>query len=155
MNVRQGPSISSKIVGKLNENDEFQVIEEAPNNDSLEAWYLIRAKSGPSGWLCGIYKGNVKFRSIRQTPSTPEMPPGGTFTINLASFRQKQTADRYIEELKHLGIDAHSREVNLPEKGRWYRVSVGGFPTLKKAKNYKKQLRQKGISESFITKIAE
>jgi len=90
-----------------------------------------------------------------ERPSAPEMPPGGTFTINLASFRQKQRADRYVEELKKLGIDAYSWEVNLPEKGRWYRVSVGGFPTLKEAKNYTKELRQKGISDTYITKITE
>ncbi|MBW1770540.1 MAG: SPOR domain-containing protein, partial [Deltaproteobacteria bacterium] len=52
-------------------------------------------------------------------------------------------------------IDAYIWEVNLPEKGRWYRVSVGGFRTLKEAKNYKKELRQKGISDTYITKIAE
>jgi cell division septation protein DedD len=90
-----------------------------------------------------------------ERPSAPEMPPGGTFTINLASFRQKQRADRYVEELKKLGIDAYSWEVNLPEKGRWNRVSVGGFPTLKEAKNYTKELRQKGISDTYITKITE
>jgi len=88
-----------------------------------------------------------------ERPSAPEMPPGGTFNINLASFRQKQRADRYVEELKKLGIDAYSWEVNLPEKGRWNRVSVGGFPTLKEAKNYTKELRQKGISDTYITKI--
>jgi cell division septation protein DedD len=90
-----------------------------------------------------------------ERPSAPEMPPGGTFTINLASFRQKQKADLYVEELKKLGIHAYSWEVNLPEKGRWNRVSVGGFPTLKEARNYTKQLRQKGISDSFIIKITK
>jgi cell division septation protein DedD len=83
------------------------------------------------------------------------MSPGDTFTINLASFRQKQMADRHVEELKKLGVHAYSREVNLPKKGRWYRVSAGDFPTLREAKNYKKQLRQQGISDSFITKITE
>ena len=87
--------------------------------------------------------------------SAPEISPGGTFTIVLASFRQKQRADRYVEELKKLGIDAYTWEVNLPEKGRWNRVSVGGFPTLKEAKNYTKELRQKGISDTYITKITE
>ena len=94
MNVRQGPSIGSKIVGKLYEDDEFQVIEEAANNNPLHSWYLIRAKSGLSGWLCGIYKGKVKFRSIRKSPAAPEMPPGVTSTINPASFRQERTADQ-------------------------------------------------------------
>ncbi|MBW2171395.1 MAG: SPOR domain-containing protein [Deltaproteobacteria bacterium] len=87
--------------------------------------------------------------------SAPEMPPGGTFTITLASFKPKQRADRYVEKLKKLGIDAYIWEVNLPEKGRWYRVSTGSFRTLKEAKNYKEELRQKGMSDTYITKIAE
>jgi cell division septation protein DedD len=90
-----------------------------------------------------------------ERPSAPEMPPGGTFTINLSSFRQKQRADRYVEELKKLGLFTYCWKVNLPEKGRWYRVSVGGFPTLKEAKNYTKQLRQEGISDWFIIEITE
>jgi septal ring-binding cell division protein DamX len=90
-----------------------------------------------------------------ERPSAPDMPPAGTFTINLASFRQKQRADRYVEELKKLGLYAYNWEVNLPEKGRWHRVSIGAFPTLGVAKNYTKQLRQKGISDWFIIKITE
>jgi septal ring-binding cell division protein DamX len=79
-----------------------------------------------------------------ERPSAPEMPPCGTFTIVLASFKQKQRADRYVEELKKLGIHAYSWEGKLPEKGRWYRVRIVGFPTLKEAKNYTKELRQTG-----------
>ncbi|MBW1859969.1 MAG: SPOR domain-containing protein, partial [Deltaproteobacteria bacterium] len=82
----------------------------------------------------------------------PEMPPGGTFTITLASFKPKQRADLYVEKLKKQGIDAYTWEVNLPEKGKWYRVSVGHFRTLKEAKDYKKALGQKGISDTYITK---
>lgn len=87
--------------------------------------------------------------------SAPEMPPAGTFTITLASFKPKQSADRHVEELKKLGIDAYVWEVNLPEKGRWYRVSTGRFPTLKEARNHTEELRQKGISGTYITKITE
>ncbi|MBW2170916.1 MAG: ankyrin repeat domain-containing protein [Deltaproteobacteria bacterium] len=87
--------------------------------------------------------------------SAGEIPPVGTFTINLGSFRQKQGADRYIEELKKGGIDAFGWEVNLPGKGRWYRVSAGRFPTRQEAVNYTKKLNQEGISGTFITKIIE
>jgi cell division septation protein DedD len=90
-----------------------------------------------------------------ERPPAPEMLPGGTFAVNLASFRQKQKADQYVEELKKLGIHAYRWEVNLPEKGRWYRVSIGGFLTLKEAENYTRHLRQQGISDMYISKIAE
>jgi septal ring-binding cell division protein DamX len=90
-----------------------------------------------------------------EAPLVAQVPPAGTFTITLASFKPKQGADQYVEKLKKLGIDAYIWEVNLPEKGRWYRVSVGHFPTLKEAKSYKEELKQKGISDTYITKTTE
>jgi len=66
MNIRQDPSTSGKIIGKLNENAEFQIIEEAPDNNPSNAWYLIRTRSGLTGWLSGIYHGNVKYKELPQ-----------------------------------------------------------------------------------------
>jgi cell division septation protein DedD len=100
-------------------------------------------------------EAEIVIVASREPPSAPEVPRGGTFTVILASFRQVQTADRYLEELKKLGIHGYSWEVNLPEKGRWYRVCLGGFPTRKEAREYTKQLRQEGISYSFITKVTD
>lgn len=87
--------------------------------------------------------------------STEVPPPVGTFTVNLGSFRQKQGADRYVEKLKKQGVDAFSWEVNLPKKGRWYRVSAGRFLTHQEAVNYMKKLSQEGISDTFVTRIIE
>ncbi|MBW1742326.1 MAG: ankyrin repeat domain-containing protein [Deltaproteobacteria bacterium] len=83
------------------------------------------------------------------------IPPVGTFTVNLASSRQKQGADRYVEKLKKQGVDAFSWEVNVPGKGRWYRVSSGRFSTRQEAVNYTKKLNQEGISGTFVTRIVE
>jgi uncharacterized protein YgiM (DUF1202 family) len=67
MNIRQDSSTSGKIISKLNKNAEFQIIEEAPDNNPSNAWYLIRTRSGISGWLCGIYDGNVKYKDLPQS----------------------------------------------------------------------------------------
>ncbi|MBW2567693.1 MAG: SH3 domain-containing protein, partial [Deltaproteobacteria bacterium] len=66
MNIRQNPSTDGKIARKLNKNAEFQIIEEAPDNNPSNAWYLIRTRSGFSGWLCGIYAGNIKYKELSQ-----------------------------------------------------------------------------------------
>jgi uncharacterized protein YgiM (DUF1202 family) len=66
MNIRQDPSTTGKIIGKLSENTEFQIIEEAPDNNPSNAWYLIRTRSGLTGWLSGIYHGNVKYKELPQ-----------------------------------------------------------------------------------------
>jgi cell division septation protein DedD len=100
-------------------------------------------------------KAEVVADAKSERPPAPETPPAGTFTVNVASFKPKQKADQYVEELKKQGIDAYVWEVNLPEKGTWHRVAVGRFPTLTEAKEYKEELKQKGISGTYITKIPE
>ncbi|UCG80800.1 MAG: tetratricopeptide repeat protein [Desulfobacterales bacterium] len=77
MNVREDPSMGSKIIGKIDKNEQFQIIKEAENNDPLYSWYLIRTKSGLSGWLCGIYKGNVKYKKVSK-PNFLSFPSSAT-----------------------------------------------------------------------------
>lgn len=74
MNVRKDPYIPSKLLGQLDKGTEFQVIREAPNNTPFCSWYLIRTESGFSGWLCGIYKGSVKYKPAA-TSNVPSPPP--------------------------------------------------------------------------------
>jgi cell division septation protein DedD len=84
-----------------------------------------------------------------------KLRPVAIFTINVASFRKKENADRYVDELKEKNLDTFAWEINLPKKKRWYRVSVGSFSSRQKAKNYREKLIQKGISNTWITEIPE
>jgi hypothetical protein len=73
MNVRKSHSINSEIIVNLAEGSEFQIIREASDNTPLNSWYLIKAKSGLSGWLCGIHKGIVKYEILSKLdPDKPE-----------------------------------------------------------------------------------
>ena len=77
---------------------------------------------------------------------------GGEYTVNLASFRQKTRAHRYVEDLKKQGFEAFEWEVEIPETGRWHRVSIGSFSTLKQAQLFAKELEQKGF-KTFIARL--
>jgi cell division septation protein DedD len=90
-----------------------------------------------------------------ETPSVEPMIPVGAYTINIASFRQKENAEQYVQELKQMGIEAFDWEIDLPQKGKWHRVSVGGFSTRQEAEDYAGDLKQKGISDTFITQVPE
>jgi cell division septation protein DedD len=88
-----------------------------------------------------------------ETPPAEKVAPVGAYTINLASFKQKEGAERYVDQLKEMGIDAFDWEVDLAQKGKWYRVSVGSFTSREEANEYAVELRKKGLSEIFITQV--
>jgi hypothetical protein len=90
---------------------------------------------------------------VPEKPSEERLPPIGAYTINIASFRQREHAEHHVEELKQMGVDAFDWEIDLPDKGKWYRVSVGGFSTRQEAEDYASGLKQKGISEILITRV--
>ncbi len=66
MNIRKDHSTDSKIIGQLDKDTKFEIIREAPNNTPLYSWYLIRTKSGFSGWLCGVHKGIIKYEIVAE-----------------------------------------------------------------------------------------
>ena len=121
----------------------------------------VEAHHAPVGVIAEPKKSPEKAEAQQATDAANkpaaagEVPPVGAFTVNLGSFRQKQSADRYVEKLKNQGIDAFDWEINIPRKGTWYRVSAGRFSTRKEAVDYMKKLNAEGISETFVTKIVE
>ena len=102
--------------------------------------------------------GSEKSEEVATIAPTEGLPseetrPIGAYTVNMASFKDKDNAERYAAELKTKGIDAFDWEVDLPQTGKWYRVSVGGFATREEAETYAKELKARGISDTFITKV--
>jgi hypothetical protein len=60
----------------------------------------------------------------------------GKYTINLASYQSIEDAKNFAEGFKVRGYTAIIVEAELPDRGVWYRVSIGVFDTLTEAKNY-------------------
>jgi cell division septation protein DedD len=62
----------------------------------------------------------------------------GKYTINLASYQSIEDAKNFAEGFKVRGYTAIIVEAELPDRGVWYRVSIGVFDTVTEAKNYVK-----------------
>jgi len=88
----------------------------------------------------------------REEPIIESSIVRGGYTVNLASFREKARADRYLEELKDQGLEAFEWEIDLPQKGRWYRVSTGNFSTPRQARFFARDLEQRGF-KTFVAKL--
>ncbi len=51
----------------------------------------------------------------------------GRYTIQVASVRETQNAQRLVATLRGKGYPAYQVRVNVPGKGAWHRVRVGAF----------------------------
>lgn len=60
----------------------------------------------------------------------------GQYAVQLASFPDLTIAREMEASLKSKTYPAYIETVNLPGKGTWYRVKVGGFPTEDEARRY-------------------
>jgi cell division protein FtsN len=81
-----------------------------------------------------------------QTPT----PNKGNLTIQVASFNDQAQANERSSRLKSMGIDARVVKADIPGKGTWYRVQIGGFGSREEAGSYGNQLKAKGAVQDFI-----
>ena len=81
--------------------------------------------------------------------------PIDRFTINVGSFKKKVRAERLMKELKEKGYKAFVAEATIPQRGTWYRVSVGRFPSRGEAQTFARALKEKEGLNSFVRELKE
>lgn len=104
------------------------------------------------------------------TPSTEEQAPppagqptsisqtegsengGASFAIHVESYRSMASAREAAEELKSLGEPVSIHAVDLPRKGRWYRIYVGRYATRSEATHAGETLENEGKIDYFAVK---
>lgn len=73
------------------------------------------------------------------TAVTSANPYVGKYTIQLGSYNSVEEAKQFAEGFTVRGYNPIINEVVIPEKGTWYRVSLGIFDTVALAKDYIKK----------------
>jgi cell division septation protein DedD len=86
-------------------------------------------------------------------PVAATMSPGGEgkFTVQVASFKEADDADRMVAALKKKNYPAYRIAGIIPDKGIWHRVRVGGFDSSAAAKAMVKKLKTDRISAFVVT----
>ncbi len=85
-----------------------------------------------------------------QAEAPTNTPSQGNLTIQVASFNDQGQANERVSWFRSKGVEARSIKVDIPGKGTWHRVQIGGFKSREEASNYASQLKSKGILQDFI-----
>ena len=72
------------------------------------------------------------------------------YSVHVASDKNFNDAAALSDSLKTQGYDSFCETVNIPKKGKWYRVFIGRYKNRDKALKAGKQLVKKGVLKNFI-----
>jgi cell division septation protein DedD len=89
-------------------------------------------------------------------PPKAEPPKGdgkGRFTLQLSSFQTRGEADAFIAELKKSGYAPTVTEANVPGKGTWFRVRLGGYSSYDEAMAGKAEFESKAKIIAYVTRV--
>lgn len=87
-------------------------------------------------------------------PATQKTTPSqakGIYTVQLAAFRDRESAERLSLTLESRGYDAYVQRSDVDGKGIWYRVRVGAFEDKEAARELAKRLEAKEGRSAYVT----
>ena len=73
------------------------------------------------------------------------------YALQLGSFRSRSKAEVLKNKLKGKGYNTYVREVEIPDKGRWYRVRIGDYEDLEQVQSMAVNLQQQEGVPVLIT----
>jgi cell division protein FtsN len=74
----------------------------------------------------------------------------GQFTVQVGSHNDMNQANDQVEKLRAAGFESRVVGVDIPKRGRWYRVQAGSFGNRDEANRYGAQIVAKGAAENFV-----
>jgi len=84
----------------------------------------------------------------RENPEQPATPGGGSYLIQVGSFRSASDAEALKARLAMLGMVARIQQVSVNGQ-QWHRVRLGPFDTARAADSARRDLRDNGF-ESIV-----
>jgi cell division septation protein DedD len=94
--------------------------------------------------------GGLKEAIARATQRPAEAVPGGAFTLQLSSFQSREEADRFAARLRDRGYAPYIVAAEVANKGTWYRVRMGSFPSKDAAARYLTDFKRETQLDAFV-----
>ncbi|MBC7691580.1 MAG: SPOR domain-containing protein [Methylotenera sp.] len=75
---------------------------------------------------------------------------GGKYTLQVGAFKSPEDAKPEVDALESKGVQPFVRLVDLNQKGRWYRLYIGGYDTVSEADKAGARYKVKNVISTFI-----
>jgi len=85
-------------------------------------------------------------------PAPASAAPGKPLTVQIAAVKSEEEARRLLEKLRQRGYAAYVEPIAIPDKGTWYRVRMGEFPSKEFARSTVDRLQKDGFKPDVVPK---
>jgi cell division septation protein DedD len=87
-------------------------------------------------------------------PAPPAAPPapGKPLTVQVAAVKSEAEARQLAERLRQRGYAPYVEAIAFPDKGVWYRVRMGEFPSKEFARSTVDRLQKDGFAPAIVPK---
>lgn len=115
-------------------------------------------KIKPSGVTAEEFEDQKKSPKVVVTPAEPAVPavvlesetPMGKYAIQVGSYPTAAEASSVVGQWKGKGYTAFMSVGQIPQRGTWYRVRIGGFPTREEAEVFLEKLKTKEKTTGLV-----
>jgi cell division septation protein DedD len=87
-----------------------------------------------------VERGAVRIKSA----------PNAKYALQIGSYQQMNEANAMIQKWKDRGYPAYLMIADIPDRGRWYRVRLGGFSNRDEANKYKREFEAQEQVETIV-----
>jgi DedD protein len=94
--------------------------------------------------------GGLQEAIARATQRPAEAAPGGAFSLQLSAFQTRDEAERFAARLRDRGYAPYIVAAEVPNKGTWYRVRMGSFPSKDAATRYLTDFKRETQLNAFV-----
>lgn len=138
--------IPSTIKEKISGSEETAVVVAEPKKDVPLTFYktLSREREETAGVtppprdLPPVRTAPVAGAAPREAAVAPSTP--GAYTIQVAAFRDRASAERLQSRLREINSVAQIHESDSPGQGTWFRLRIEGFDTREAAQGEAKKI---------------
>lgn len=74
----------------------------------------------------------------------------GRYSVQVGSYPTMQEATKIVETWKSKGYPAYMMVADIPERGRWFRVRMGGFENRNDAERYLREIKTRDPVDALV-----
>ncbi|OGQ46180.1 MAG: hypothetical protein A3H42_01500 [Deltaproteobacteria bacterium RIFCSPLOWO2_02_FULL_46_8] len=108
------------------------------------------SETPPPGTIEPVIPSEAAPQETARPTSVIQTAPHARYTIQVGSYPNVDEAHAITDQWKAKGYPAYLVSADIPNKGRWYRVRLGGFNSKEAAEDFNEKLTAKEQIEAFV-----